>query len=171
MNSCSFSPTRSLIFLALALVPLNASASNLPMELQLDESFCAADGIKGDRILNLKVAEEQLCQFVRDWFDERNSNARTNEIPTVLRPRIAELSAALGGMWSGNLRNIDMALEWTIIDESGAILWVDTVQVDVSGKVGNAFKMKKRFREDFKTLLEAIRVESEASFQSWHYFF
>lgn len=169
MNFYSFKMIRLLLVFPAVFFSTAAHGEGADLEYVLDESFCEAEGYKGDNILKIKVVREELCPYFDKWLTQFKRDAKLGRGAT-LRPQISELSTGVAGMWSGNQRNIFLSITWTLVDDTGALLWADTVQADVSGITGNAFRIKKLFRSDLLTLLESTKKQSEASFKDWRYF-
>jgi hypothetical protein len=77
------------------------------------------------------------------------------DFAAVLIPRMMFVEQSLG-IWKWNASTITMALEWTLTDQQGTIVWVDTVKGTGSTETGNAFTGRDRMRERAGLVIEDV---------------
>jgi hypothetical protein len=79
------------------------------------------------------------------------------DFTAVLIPRMVFVEQSLG-IWKWNPSTFTMALEWTLKDQRGTIVWVDTVKGTGSTETGNAFTGRERMRAGF--VIEDVFLKS-----------
>lgn len=74
----------------------------------------------------------------------------------ILIPRLVYVDV------SGDLRKdpITMALEWTLLDASQRLVWVDSYRADIRGSVEDVKGMKARIQRRFDVVLESLFRQS-----------
>jgi hypothetical protein len=77
------------------------------------------------------------------------------EFAAVLILRMVFVEQSLG-IWKSNASTITMALEWTLKDHQGTIVWIDTVKGTGSTETGNAFTGRERMRERAGLVIEDV---------------
>jgi hypothetical protein len=83
------------------------------------------------------------------------SESTAADFAAILIPRVVFVEHSLG-IWKWNPSTITMALEWTLKDRQGAIVWVDTVKGEGSTETGNAFTGRDRMRERAGLVIEDV---------------
>jgi hypothetical protein len=135
----------------------------------LTHEFCTAEVRTGNSIVghNIFRPGPELCaraeEAARNSFE---SVIRMETAPKpadtgghlVLVPRFADMEAAthfIGG-------DVALLLEWSAIDPSGKILWVQTIELDAKTNVKSNKKTVERLLQDMTTKsAEAIRGSQE----------
>ena len=157
-------------FLLLCQSATTNSAQGKDFTVVLSSEFCTAESHKVRFGYERKVIKDQLCPAITQLIETQfPGNAIVSEGPgqetATLTARVVAYSTAFGGMWSGSQRDIEIIVEWTLADPAGNPLWIETTQANAAGIGGNAFKRKRRFREDFATLMDELTSASEQAFQ------
>jgi hypothetical protein len=126
---------------------------NLTAALVLTPEFCATVIKKGGE--HFKVGQSacnQLEPALKEAFaslTQVDDSAKAGTAQVVLEPKFADVAATQRAFAFSN-RELVVLVEWTVRDQAGKVVWLDTVQGADKRHNGNAFT----YRSNLKHILE-----------------
>ena len=171
--------TSNRCFLSLALccaglLSLSAMAENptpapkklsLTAALVLTPEFCATVDKKGhERFPVGKSACTELEPVLKGIFTSLvrvDDPAKAGTAQVVLQPKFADVGATQKAFAFSN-RELVVLVEWTVRDQSGKALWIETVQGSASRHVGNAFTYGSNLKHIVEDSVQDMAQQSAA---------
>jgi hypothetical protein len=77
----------------------------------------------------------------------------------VLEPKFADVS---GARTSFNGRDLTVLVDWTVRDQSGKAVWIETVQGSAKSHMGNAFTRNSNLKHLVENSVENMADQSAA---------
>lgn len=169
---------RCLLSLALCcslLLTLSAMAQNqtppapqklsLTAALVLTPEFCAS--VKGrEKIPVGKTACTELEPVLKGIFTSLtrvDDPSKAGDAQVVLEPKFADVGSARAGF---NHRELVVLVEWTVRDQSGKAVWIETVQGSAKSHIGNAFTHGSNLKHIVKDSVQDMAEQSAAKMSS-----
>src|ERR1700723_3102930 len=134
------SPLLTLSMMAQNQTPPAPQKLSLTAALVLTPEFCATVNKKGGEKFPVgKTACTELEPALRGIFTSLtrvDDSARAGDAQVVLEPKFADVS---GARTSFNGRDLTVLVDWTVRDQSGKAVWIETVQGSAKSHMENAF--------------------------------
>jgi len=115
---------------------------SLTAALVLTPEFCATVSKKGNEKFPVgEAACTELEPVLKGMFTSLtrvDDSSKAGDAQVVLEPRFADVGATQGFTAFSN-RELVVLVEWTVRDQSGKAVWIETVQGSAMRKMGNAF--------------------------------
>jgi hypothetical protein len=115
---------------------------SLTAALVLTPEFCTTiDKKKREKFPVGKYACTELEPVLKGIFTSLtrvDDSSKAGEAQVVLEPKFADVGATEKGFAFSN-RELVVVVEWTVRDQSGKVLWIETVQGSAKRHMGNAF--------------------------------
>jgi len=83
----------------------------------------------------------------------------TSGVDAVLTPRVANIRFEMG-MWAWQKCRIEIALEWSLIDLAGRVIWADTFVGRGEGACGSRFTYLEDAKEIARIAIEEVMTAS-----------
>ena len=146
------------------------SRYELPAQLRIDEVLLAAKWerkMMGDtfRIPLGPAVASNAESLARDMFASVEVVSAAGPVATgsvVLVPRIVSADQTLAATAFGD-QTLTVVLEWSLTDDKGAPLWVDTIIGQGTTNAGNLFTHKSNARERTDFMLRDLFTKSRAA--------
>jgi len=147
---------------------------SLTAALVLTPEFCATVNKKGSEKFKVgKAACGELgpaLQGVFSSLSQVDDSSKAGNAQVVLEPKFADVGATQKAFAFSN-RELVLLVEWTVRDQSGRVMWLDTVQGSAKRHIGNAFtygsNLKHIVEDSAKDLAEqsAVKMSSAPQLQ------
>lgn len=147
---------------------------SLTAALVLTPEFCATVNKKGSEKFKVgKAACGELGPALQGVFSnlsQVDDSSKAGNAQVVLEPKFADVGATQKAFAFSN-RELVLLVEWTVRDQSGRVMWLDTVQGSAKRHIGNAFtygsNLKHIVEDSAKDLAEqsAVKMSSAPQLQ------
>lgn len=128
---------------------------SLTAALVLTPEFCATeDKKKSEKFPIGKSACTELESVLKPIFislTKVDDASEAGDAQVVLEPKFADVAATQGNGFAFSNRELDVEVEWTVRDQAGKAIWIETVEGSAKRHAGNAFTYgsnKKHIVED-----------------------
>jgi len=115
---------------------------SLTAALVLTPEFCATVNKKrGEKFQVGKAACAELEPALKGIFTSLtrvDDSSKAGDAQVVLEPKFADVGATQKGFAFSN-RELVVVVEWTVRDQSGKAIWIETIQGEAKRHMGNAF--------------------------------
>jgi len=140
---------------------------SLTAALVLTPEFCATVNKKGhDKFPVGKTACTELEPALKGIFTSLtriDDSSKAGDAQVVLEPKFADVGAARTGL---NHRELVVLVEWTVRDQSGKAIWIETVQGSAKNHLGNAFTYRSDLKHVVKDSVQDMAEQSAAKMSS-----
>ncbi len=164
---------RSLIWFALCCSLTAQNQTTAPQKLSLiaalvlTPEFCATVKKKaGERFPIGKAACAELQPVLEGIFTSLtpvDDSSKAGDAHVVLEPKFADLA---GARTSFNGRDLAVLVEWTVRDQSGKVVWIETVQGSAKSHLGNAFTRGSNLKHLVEDSVQNMAEQSAAKMSS-----
>ena len=126
---------------------------SLTAALVLTPEFCATVNKKGSE--KFKVGNAACIELgpafkgIFSSLTQVDDSSKAGNVQVVLEPKFADVGATQKAFAFSN-RELVLLVEWTVRDQSGKVMWLETVQGSAKRHIGNAFT----YRGNLKHILE-----------------
>lgn len=136
---------------------------SLTAALVLTPEFCAAVNKKGgEKFAVGKAACTDLEPVLRGIFislTRFDDSSKASGAQVVLEPKFGDVS---GARTSFNGRDLAVLVDWTARDESGKVVWIETVQGSAKSHLGNAFTHNSNLKHLVEDSVQSMAEQSAA---------
>lgn len=142
---------------------------SLTAALVLTPEFCATVNKKGgwaneEKFPVGKAACNELEPALKGIFTTLtrvDDSSKAGDAQLVLEPKFADVGATQKGFAFSN-REMVVVVEWTVRDQSGKALWIETVQGSAKRHMGNAFTHGKNLKHIVEDSVQDMAQQSAA---------
>jgi hypothetical protein len=167
--SCRF------LLLTLSVVAQDQAPTPAPQKLSLTAAlvltpeFCATVNKKGgwaneEKFPVGKAACNELEPAMKGIFTTLtrvDDSSKAGDAQLVLEPKFADVGATQKGFAFSN-REMVVMVEWTVRDQSGKALWIETIQGSAKRHMGNAFTHGKNLKHIVEDSVQDMAEQSAA---------
>ena len=168
-------PSRALCCLLLLTLSLVAAekkpAPSPPQKLSLTAAlvltpeFCATETKKKSEKFPIgKAACTELEPALKPVFTSLtrvDDPSKAGDAQVVLEPKFADVAATQAAIAFSN-RELDVQVEWTVRDQTGKLVWVETVEGSAKRHAGNAFTYGSNKKHIVNDSVEDMAEQSAA---------
>jgi hypothetical protein len=163
---CTLLPTLSVIAQNQTSAPQKLS---LTAALVLTPEFCATVNKKGHEKFSVgKAACTELEPVLKGIFTSLtrvDDSSKIGDAQVVLEPKFADVAATQKAFAFSN-RELVVLVEWTVRDQSGRVVWIETVQGSATRHGGNAFTYRGNLKHIVKDSVQDMAEQSAAKMSS-----
>jgi len=142
---------------------------SLTAALVLTPEFCATINKKGgwaneEKFPVGKAACNELEPALKGIFTTLTrveNSSKAGDAQLVLEPKFADVGATQKAFAFSN-RELVVVVEWTVRDQSGKAVWIDTVQGSAKRHIGNAFTHGKNLKHIVEDSAQDMAAQSAA---------
>jgi hypothetical protein len=142
---------------------------SLTAALVLTPEFCATVNKKGgwaneEKFPVGKAACTELEPALKGLFTSLtrvDDSSKAGDAQVVLEPKFADVGATQKGFAFSN-REMVVLMEWTVRDQSGKAVWIETVQGSAKRHMGNAFIHGKNLKHIVQDSVQDMAEQSAA---------
>lgn len=155
----SLAPSLFLMLVLTIHVPVRGQAPAAPSKLSLTAAlvltpeFCATVSKKGNEKFPVgKAACNELEPTLRGVFTSLvrvDDSTKAGQAQVVLEPRFSDVGATQKA-FAFSSRELTVLVDWTVRDQTGRSIWIETVQGSAKHHIGNAFT----YGNDLKHVVE-----------------
>lgn len=142
---------------------------SLTAALVLTPEFCATESKKKSEKFPIgKAACTELEPTLKPVFSSLtriDDPAKAGDAQVVLEPKFADVAATQAAIAFSN-RELDVQVEWTVRDQTGKVLWVETVEGSAKRHAGNAFTYGSNKKHIVNDSVEDMAEQSAAKMSS-----
>jgi hypothetical protein len=142
---------------------------SLTAALVLTPEFCATvNKKKSERFPVGKTACAELEPALKGIFTTLtrvDDSSKAGDAQLVLEPKFADVAATEAAIAFSN-RELVVQVEWTVRDQSGKSVWIETVQGEAKRHVGNAFTYGSNLKHIVQESVEDMAQQSAAKMSS-----
>jgi hypothetical protein len=139
---------------------------SLTAALVLTPEFCATvnkkGGWGGEKFPVGKAACTELEPVLKRIFTSLtriDDFSKAGNVQVVLEPKFADVS---GARTSFNGRDLSVLVDWTVRDQSGKAVWIETVQGSAKSHLGNAFTRNSNLKHVVENSVQDMAEQSAA---------
>ena len=145
--------------------PPAAQKLSLTAALVLTPEFCATvDKKKREKFPVGKTACTELPPVLKGIFTsltQVDDPAKAGDAQVVLQPKFAEVGATEKAFAFSD-RELVVMVEWTVRDQSGKAIWIETVQGSAKRHIGNAFTYGSNLKHIVEDSVQDMAEQSAA---------
>jgi hypothetical protein len=160
---CMLLPTRSVLAESQA-TPAPQKLS-LTAALVLTPEFCATvNKKKSEKFPVGKTACAELEPVLKGIFTSLirvDDSSKAGDAQLVLEPKFADVAATQAAIAFSN-RELVVQVEWTVRDQSGKAIWIETVQGSSKRHIGNAFTYGSNLKHIVQDSVQDMAEQSAA---------
>ena len=160
---CMLLPTRSVLAESQA-TPAPQKLS-LTAALVLEHEFCATvNEKKSEKFPVGKTACAELEPVLKGIFTSLirvDDSSKAGDAQLVLEPKFADVGATQAAIAFSN-RELVVQVEWTVRDQSGKAIWIETVQGSSKRHIGNAFTYGSNLKHIVQDSVQDMAEQSAA---------
>jgi len=164
---CSLLPTLSVI--AQNQTPPAPQKLQLTAALVLTPEFCAAVDKKGHEKFPVgKAACTELEPVLKGIFASLtrvDDSSKAGDAQVVLEPKFGDVAATQKAFAFSN-RELVVLVEWTVRDQSGKAVWIETVQGSAKRHLGTAFTYRSNLKHIMEDSVQDMAEQSAAKMSS-----
>jgi hypothetical protein len=142
---------------------------SLTAALVLTPEFCATVNKKGgwateEKFPVGKAACNELEPALKGIFTSLTrveDSSKSGDAQLVLEPKFADVGATQKA-FAFSKRELVVVVEWTVRDQSGKAIWIDTVQGSAKRHIGNAFTHGSNLKHIVQDSVEDMAQQSAA---------
>jgi hypothetical protein len=169
-------PCCSLLLLLLTLsemvrseTPAAPKKLSLTAALVLTPEFCATvNKKKSEKFPVGKTACAELEPVLKGIFTSLTSvddSSKAGDAQVVLEPKFADVAATEAAIAFSN-RELVVQVEWTVRDQTGKAIWIETVQGSAKRHIGNAFTYGSNLKHIVQESVQDMAEQSAAKMSS-----
>ncbi len=142
---------------------------SLTAALVLTPEFCATvNKKKSEKFPVGKTACAELEPTLKGIFTSLtrvDDSSKAGDAQVVLEPKFADVAATQANIAFSN-RELVVQVEWTIRDQSGKAIWIETVQGSATRHAGNAFTYSSNLKHIVEESVQDMADQSAARMSS-----
>ena len=142
---------------------------SLTAALVLTPEFCATvNKKKSEKFQVGKAACDELEPALRGIFTSLtrvDDSSKAGDAQVVLEPKFADVAATEKSFAFSN-RDLVVVVDWTVRDQSGKAIWVETIQGEAKRHQGNAFTYGSNLKHIVQESVEDMAEQSAAKMSS-----
>jgi len=172
----TLAPCCSLLLLLLTLsvmarseTPAAPKKLSLTAALVLTPEFCATvNKKKSEKFQVGKAACAELEPVLKGIFTSLtrvDDSSKAGDAQVVLEPKFADVAATEAAIAFSN-RELVVQVEWTVRDQSGKAIWIETVQGSSKRHIGNAFTYGSNLKHIVQDSVQDMAEQSAAKMSS-----
>jgi hypothetical protein len=172
----TLAPCCSLLLLLLTLsemvrseTPAAPKKLSLTAALVLTPEFCATvNKKKSEKFPVGKTACAELEPVLKGIFTSLTSvddSSKAGDAQVVLEPKFADVAATEAAIAFSN-RELVVQVEWTVRDQTGKAIWIETVQGSAKRHIGNAFTYGSNLKHIVQESVQDMAEQSAAKMSS-----
>ena len=158
-----------LALLAAEKKPTPPQKLSLTAVLVLTPEFCATETKKKSEKFPIgKAACTELEPTLKPVFTSLtrvDDPSKAGDAQLVLEPKFADVAATQAAIAFSN-RELDVQVEWTVRDQSGKVIWIETVEGSAKRHAGNAFTYGSNKKHIVNDSVEDMAEQSAAKMSS-----
>lgn len=142
---------------------------SLTAALVLTPEFCSTENKKGhEKFLVGKAACAELEPALKGIFTTLtrvDDSSKAGDAEVVLEPKFADVGATQRN-FAFSSREMVVMVEWTVRDQSGKAIWMDTAEGTAKRHMGNAFTIRSNEKHITEDSARDMAKESAAKMSS-----
>jgi hypothetical protein len=163
------SPVLTLSGFAQNQTPPTQQKLSLTAALVLTPEFCETVNKKGAEKFPVgKTACVELEPVLKGSFASLtrvDDSSKAGNAQVVLEPKFADVGATQKAFAFSN-RELVVLVEWTVRDQSGKVVWLETVQGSAKRHIGNAFTHGSNLKHIVEDSVQDVAEQSAAKMSS-----
>jgi hypothetical protein len=164
---CMVPPTRSV--LAESKTQPTPKKLSLTAALVLTPEFCATvNKKKSEKFAVGKSACAELEPVLKGIFTSLtrvDDSSKAGDAQVVLEPRFADVAATEAAIAFSN-RELVVQVEWTVRDQNGKAIWIETVQGTATRHIGNMYTYNSNLKHIVQESVQDMAEQSAAKMSS-----